>query len=68
MPACSTTLDNHDVCRIAAAADCDHRTVEAFLAGAASQRRSRQRSRIANVMRQLGFDDHIPVMPGLAKG
>ncbi len=63
----AASLDNRDVCRIASAADVDHRTVESFLAGAARSRETRARARIVAAMERLGLGEHVPKAPGLAK-
>jgi hypothetical protein len=49
-----------EVCKIAALADVDHRTVLRFLAGEVAQRNSRARGRIIDAMRKLDLDEHVP--------
>jgi hypothetical protein len=56
----SPIIGPREVCRLAYEADVDHRTVEAFLRGAPTQRRSPSRARIEAAMRRLGFADSIP--------
>lgn len=53
-------LQERDICRIASAADVDHRTVERFLDGAVAQRNSRARSRIIEAMRRTGYGEFVP--------